>query len=751
MSDSGSDAKPPGNPPGSPQDVLDQIQDKILEAASQNPEAYFKVPTSPKKVPTSPKKETPDDQDQVNDEEEIAVAMATSQIEAEMSALQTQLDAIHVNLGHLDEERTTLMSQLGASRQQVLLDSNAFVTARREKSKKAVPSSVTWSDKEKISMSPLTKAPGSLSGKPPLGSSSAKPSSGSILKNNLLQDKPKPKTSSNRRGSLFSNNTTESESTISLNLSNKQFCVPVRSQPLRDDAVMARTIYTKALRETLPVDKKEAMFNNITSSKKVLDGKRIKLYPTNASDQQLLENTYALGHHLSKISDHFERYDCKTTFYVVVPEAETLEDIIDNPTLEFNPDGSVKIFDLFVDYASVTPEMAAASSLWYYHWAGKDDKDPSYREDLYVTGQFFHNASETDLDIKCLEDLTTFPAESRGGPLVLSLIQHHIQSNSEPACKNLMNLVEGIKISKYPGENVSHFVSIIRSVNTTLSQAREAGHYHYRDEDFVCTVIVRLQTTTVSSFNAYFKQLQRDTLDKMDEPEYTSSGRILRRNHMTPKTKPLEVILVSAESKYLRLVKSGTWNVSANSPAANFTPTGGGPPSGGASRLKRSCFNCGDPDHMANNCPKPRDDAKVAAAKAAYEEKKKHFKSSTNNKGGQSSGNRSGKPSKSFHGIPTTTNKNGETILDQKKWNSKRVERDKQVAAHLLKVFKAQTATNAANPVPDPAAAPAPAPAPTPAPAPAPTAAKAVTKELKYSDGGTPYLDQLAEFALSTK
>ena len=145
----------------------------------------------------------------------------------------------------------------------------------------------------------------------------------------------------------------------------------------------------------------------------------------------------------------------------------------------------------------LNPDEVALSQLWLHYWAGHDADDTSFQDDQWVTMKYIENNTETELFNKCLEHLKEFPANAHGGPLLLALIQEQIQNSSEPAMKNLLSLVSTLKISKYPGEDVSKYVTVIRAVHSILLSASEASNLHFDQDNFVQTVVERLQTTSV--------------------------------------------------------------------------------------------------------------------------------------------------------------------------------------------------------------------------------------------------------------
>jgi hypothetical protein len=404
---------------------------------------------------------------------------------------------------------------------------------------------------------------------------------------------------------------------------------------------------------------------------------------------------------LQKLQAHMTAYDMSAIFNCVYPLQDSEAGIEIDSSLKRGVDGSIVTTSLFTKSHLLNPDEVALSQLWLHYWAGHDADDTSFQDDQWVTMKYIENNTETELFNKCLEHLKEFPANAHGGPLLLALIQEQIQNSSEPAMKNLLSLVSTLKISKYPGEDVSKYVTVIRAVHSILLSASEAGNLHFDQDNFVQTVVERLQTTSVPEFNEPYRLMMAKAIDDMDQPTVSSTGRILRSRARRTKFIPLEAILTGAEAKYSRLVANSKWNVSKHTSVANHLENPGAtviveppkPSEGEAARkFKHKCWNCGAEDHRVHQCPHPRDEARIKAQFEKYKvEAEKRGRFIRGGRGGRGGGRGRGsgtQPTVSPSAapairaaFPTKINRKGVEVIDSGKLHALRQEAAMQTIA----------------------------------------------------------------------
>jgi len=421
-----------------------------------------------------------------------------------------------------------------------------------------------------------------------------------------------------------------STTTVSLNLGTRLLDIPIRPAASKNQAVLTGVICSKKARESLSTEKKNQLFRQLYSDK-TLGSNRLRRFSIHQNDESLLETTCLVSQQLQKLSAHLTSYDMSAIFHCVHPIQDTELGIETDNRLKLDTNGSIVTTSLFTQAHLLNPDEVALSQIWLHYWAGVSAEDTSFQDDQWVSMKYIELNTDPDLFNKCLEHLKEFPVNAHGGPLLLALIQEQIQNSSEPAMKNLLSLVSSLKISKYPGEDVSKYVTQIRAVHSTLLSASEAGNLHFDQESFVQTVVERLQTTSVPEFNEPYKMMMAKAIDEMDQPTISATGRVIRSRAKRTKFPPLEAILTGAEAKYSRLIANSSWNVSKHSPAANTTTE----VPAGFEDVVGKCWNCGSPEHNLPQCPHPRDEAKI---KASWEKWKKIPKSTPNPEGGRGTG-----------------------------------------------------------------------------------------------------------------
>jgi hypothetical protein len=92
------------------------------------------------------------------------------------------------------------------------------------------------------------------------------------------------------------------------------------------------------------------------------------------------------------VQERHQMYDMHDVFSIVVPED-------DEKTLKQD------VYNLYTDYASVTPAMVAKSNIWYNTWPSA----PTWSENLAWTDRFFKNNVAPDLTERVNEVIYVLP------------------------------------------------------------------------------------------------------------------------------------------------------------------------------------------------------------------------------------------------------------------------------------------------------------------------------------------------------
>ena len=304
-----------------------------------------------------------------------------------------------------------------------------------------------------------------------------------------------------------------------------------------------------------------------------------------------------------------------------------------------------KSYDLIDDYHQLHPAVVANSCTWYNRWVSSF----YIRENMVLTFMLLQNNTEHDLWTTCMELYEVYTPIQQGGPLMLCLILRRIQNHSEKALDLLKEQVADISLHKITGEDVEEAVRLIKSTYRALTNA-STHNRSYVPLDFTKTIFRVLQTSSVPDFNEVFATQVRAIQTKAD---------MMGTSPVWPKP---SVVLTLATNTYKRLKHTGEWDglvkksqAHLRAPIPNPGSHNANNPQAGtdASSTDISCWNCGGAHHL-NDCPKPRDQAKIDAARQRFRALRRSR----------------GKPKHKTgpDGKPLVLNKNGYYVLDQRKW-----------------------------------------------------------------------------------
>ena len=83
-----------------------------------------------------------------------------------------------------------------------------------------------------------------------------------------------------------------------------------------------------------------------------------------------------------------------------------------------------------------------------------------------------------------------------------------LQNNSKEALQYLVTTVKNIKLTDYPGENVSKVVSLIRGATNRLKNLENEDGKSEMPQDFTSDIIKILRTSSVPEYNDLFSTFQ---------------------------------------------------------------------------------------------------------------------------------------------------------------------------------------------------------------------------------------------------
>jgi hypothetical protein len=263
---------------------------------------------------------------------------------------------------------------------------------------------------------------------------------------------------------------------------------------------------------------------------------------------------------------------------------------------------------------------------------------------------------------------------------------------SETAIYQVLEAFKQLTLKKIPGENVDSAVSLTKVTLTALRNASTPDR-NYIPDDFPELVLKLFMTSSVLEFNESFAFEHR---------------RIVHEADMTgkrPKWPTVESLTLLATNSYGRLTRDMKWTGAAQAKKSAFIADPSAPATPQSNAPKRACFNCGSPNHLLPDCPKPRDEEKIAKNRKSLRKPKSTSTMSS------SSNNPTKKRTKTINGVPHVLNVNNQYVPDQRALRLQaNTERDRLDAA--TQAVTAALQQTQRTPASTPASAPSPAPTP---------------------------------------
>ena len=384
---------------------------------------------------------------------------------------------------------------------------------------------------------------------------------------------------------------------------------PVLSRRVPRDLslVLCHKQWNKELRPTLSVEDKIA-FEQKAGGYVLGKHNKLQVFSREINDKNILKHVLNLHQQLKQLRRHAEAYDINDVFEIVIPLYGTaIGPAIDNT-----------ICNLFEHYPKLELQMTANSIRHVMSYS-----NPCTVENMTCAYQLVKNNTEEHLFQKALEEYEKFPPECQGGPLILHIVVKKIQNTSDQWIDCLTRKVETIKITDYKGEDVDHVVSLMRAIENVFVSA-STEYDRKLPNDWPKKLLKIFQTSSVEDFNDIFSDLMKKAQQKAD----MFGG--------TPKYPEPEHVLRLASQTYDRMKSDDSWDVSkyarrrANAGIVRQLEVdyhgdkGDGPPTPPPARGLLTappqvpaqnpgidCWNCNEPGHTVNDCPKPLNQAKI--------------------------------------------------------------------------------------------------------------------------------------------
>lgn len=405
--------------------------------------------------------------------------------------------------------------------------------------------------------------------------------------------------------------------------------VPIATRAKDVNALTTR-LYDKTKRSTLTPESLQAFLRSAITY--VLPKGNKLSSPPLVDAEGHLKAVNNLGVQLRLIKRHLTEHDMIDVFTIVFPKG----DVRDSPEVS-------ELVSLFDAYPRLHPAIVANSNTWYHLWASA-----SYlAENMNFSYELLRKNTEDDLWLKCQEDYEEYSPPQRGGPLMLFLILRRIQDVSESAIDHVKQSLTSLRISDIPGEDVDRAVSLIKSAHALFKSASSSYHC-YIPEDFPKLILELFQTSSVPEFNQAFKREQELAQHQADK-----TGQMVQ-------WPTVQELTSMATNSYKRLSSSNQWLVT---PAGRRRALTAGVPDNGPRKPTIRCWNCSGP-HPLTECDKPKDQAKIDAARKAFAKAKRERRAAS--KGKESSNQPPARERKIVNGKPMIKNKKGVFVLDQK-------------------------------------------------------------------------------------
>ena len=284
-----------------------------------------------------------------------------------------------------------------------------------------------------------------------------------------------------------------------------------------------------------------------------------------------ISHTANLAIQLREIQVHFGEYDLLHLF----TKFPDLDLDVSDPADAFNAKNTINLLE---SYDSIDLDTVCHTVVWMraymddetlreLNWTHKYLLNSC--EDSSGDGSLFNSVSSKVANLESLD------VGQGGGPITFMLIISFILSSSEEALTLLADKLQNLKITDYQGENIITMNSQLKHVISRLSQT------DHLPVDIDKKILKLLQTSSNEDFNKTFHTLQNlVSLGIATIPNWSD-------------------LLAKAEIIYTRECTSGNWTMDvahdANSAFKADTII---------------CYNCGEPGHLAPNCPHKKNEHK---------------------------------------------------------------------------------------------------------------------------------------------
>ena len=466
--------------------------------------------------------------------------------------------------------------------------------------------------------------------------------------------------------------TTTSSSTTTTTMANVTLGDFQVTKVAKNTNVNHGALHKKATRGKLNASDLTTLF--VTATKPFKNGLRFRALPMEMTDPKQLSEFHNVDSVVRAFESNAKLFDYADVFNIVFPiQGSTTGDLEEE--VDENGTTITKTRDLFRFYTQLTPSEVAKSCQWYHEYT--DDGQDRLHENLMWSFHSLENNTDPSFFHALNQIYQKYDEVQRGGPLLFVLVMNELLFTNESSISALAKQIKDYKINKIPGENIKNIASIMLSVSRRIWYSKKKKF----PERYVEELLNALQTTSVPPFNAQFDTFARQrtseqaasTVLRLD-PNSPGLGKMTTQT-IDDSLTTVEFLLNVARQLYDRYVQDGIWSKHVKS--------------GTSSRALVNqdadvvCWNCGAKHHL-DDCPKPRDDAKIEKSKVDYKKKKAAAKkaksagnstsnntNNTNNGAGQTQTSGGGRANNSGRGgfvpidkfRPPEANENGKRFI----------------------------------------------------------------------------------------
>ena len=414
------------------------------------------------------------------------------------------------------------------------------------------------------------------------------------------------------------------------------------------------------------------VFRNSAVSNPLGRHNRLQRFEVSTKDSS---NPAGYGYHLRNLTkqmttmrEHAYAHCFDNEFTVVTPV-----DVTSTPALHETT------YNLFEQSMLLHGTQVGQSTAWAKTWIAC----PELQKNPQIALDFVKACTEQSLLDDALSDFYEYLPIYHGGALLFFCVMQRIYKVSEATIKQLHGTVRNLDVTTIDGENIETAVSLIRSVYKFCTYSSTSKRNHV-PEDFVLWVLKAFASTSCPQFNAIFEKIISDAQVTAD----AVGG--------TPNYGDLTQVCSLAMNSYKRMSTPGESMVWVSKPAKgaySYQHPGGGPRPGPSHESKKSdnpCYNCGQIGCYPKICRQAIDPERIERAKAkaqAAKQKSSPPGGSRRRSGGDRDSRRS-RPGKDPHGRPLKFNRNGDKVVDQKRWSALKAQAQAEAAKPALEAIQ---------------------------------------------------------------